>query len=191
MSTAPESGLAVKRAPHPTMEGEPLKPIQTKTPTERSVRKRSPDPTILAVFSIGLCAVLAEIAMVSLGVGSITVRNLLVTAASFSGAAIALFTAASRPRGTRAAWLLLGLGILSYSLGSLLFFFVLKTLTTFPSTADLSWLAFYPLVVAAIILLARGQRRSERLALSLDAGIVTLAIAAVGYELIFNTLIDS
>jgi hypothetical protein len=123
-------------------------------------------PTILVVFSIGLCAVLAEIAMVSLGFGSVTVRNALVTAASFSGAAIALLTAASRPRGTRAAWLLLGLGILSYSLGSLLFFFVLKTLTTFPSTADLSWLAFYPLVVAAIILLARGQRRSERLALS-------------------------
>jgi diguanylate cyclase (GGDEF)-like protein/PAS domain S-box-containing protein len=173
------------------MEGKPLKPIQTKTPAEGSVRKRSPGPTIRVVFSIGLCAVLAEIAMVSLGFGSVTVRNFLVTAASFSGAAIALLTAASRPRGTRAAWLLLGLGILSYSLGSLLFFFVLKTLTTFPSTADLSWLAFYPLVVAAIILLARGQRRSERLALSLDAAIVTLAIAAVSYELIFNALIDS
>ena len=74
-----------------------MKPTQTKTPAEGSVRKRSLGPTILVVFSIGLCAVLAEIAMVSLGFGSVTVRNALVTAASFSGAAIALLTAASRP----------------------------------------------------------------------------------------------
>jgi len=166
-----------------------MKPSETQA--QGLVHKRSPGPAILAVFGIGLLAVLAEIAMVSLGIGSIAVRNCLVTAASFSGAAIALLTAVSRPRGARAAWLLLGLGIFSYSLGSLLFFFFLKTLTTFPSTADLSWLAFYPLVVAAVILLVWGQRRSDRLAISLDAAIVTLAIAALSYELIFNALIDA
>jgi diguanylate cyclase (GGDEF)-like protein/PAS domain S-box-containing protein len=173
------------------MEGESMKPIQTQMQAEGTIRRRSPGPTILAVFGIGLVAVLAEIAMVSLGFGSVTARNALVTAASFSGAAIALLTAASRPRGPRAAWLLLGLGIFSYSLGSLLFFFFLKTLTTFPSTADLSWLAFYPLFVAAVVLLVRGQRRSDRLAISLDAAIVTLAIAALTYELIFNDLINA
>jgi diguanylate cyclase (GGDEF)-like protein/PAS domain S-box-containing protein len=168
-----------------------MQPSQTETQNQGSVHKRSPDRAILAVFSIGLVALLAEIAMVSLGFGSIAVRNSLVTAASFCGAGIALLTAVSRPRGARAAWLLLGLGIFSYSLGSLLFFFFLKTLTSFPSTADLSWLVFYPLVVAAVILLARGQRRSDRLAISLDAAIVTLAIAALSYELIFNALIDT
>ncbi|HVD38712.1 MAG TPA: EAL domain-containing protein [Solirubrobacterales bacterium] len=168
-----------------------MKPIQTTTQTEEGGRRCSPGPAVVAVFGIGLCAVLAEIAMVCLGVGSVTVRNAFVTTASFAGAAIALLTAASRPRGARGAWTLLGLGIFSYSLGSLIFFFFLKTLTSFPSTADLSWLAFYPLVVVAVILLARGQRRSVRLAISLDAAIVTLAFAAVSYELIFNALIDT
>jgi diguanylate cyclase (GGDEF)-like protein/PAS domain S-box-containing protein len=161
------------------------------TSTRTRAHAGSAGPTILVVFAIGLLAVLAEIGMVTLGFGSIAARNALVTAASFSGAAIALLTAASRPRGARAAWLLLGLGIFSYSLGSLILFFFLKTLTTFPSTSDLPWLAFYPLVVAAVILLARGQRHSVRLAISLDAAIVTLAFAAVSYELIFNTLIDT
>jgi diguanylate cyclase (GGDEF)-like protein/PAS domain S-box-containing protein len=168
-----------------------VKPIQSPAQAGRRVPKRPPGPTILIVFGIGLFAVLAEIAMVSLGFGSVVVRNALVTTASFSGAAIALLTAASRPRGARAAWLLLGLGILSYSFGSLLFFFFLKTLTTFPSTADLFWLAFYPLVVMAIVVLARGERRSDRLAISLDAAIVTLAFAAVSSALIFNALIDT
>jgi diguanylate cyclase (GGDEF)-like protein/PAS domain S-box-containing protein len=143
--------------------------------------------TILVAFGLGLLAVLAEVILVVTGLGGITLRNGLVATASFAGAAAALLSGASRPR-ARAAWLLLGLGIFSYSLGSLLF---LKTLTTFPSTADLSWLVFYPLIVAAIVMLVRGQRRSDRLAISLDAAIVTLAVAALAYELIFNGLINA
>lgn len=164
---------------------------QTERRAEGSARKRSPDRTILAVFSVGLLAVLAEIAMVSLGFGSIVVRNVLVTVASFAAAATALIGVTSRPREVRAAQLLLGLGILGYSLGSLLFFFFLKTVGTFPSPADLGWLAIYPLFVAALVLLVRGQRQADRLAISLDAAIVTSAVAALAYQLIFNALIDT
>jgi diguanylate cyclase (GGDEF)-like protein/PAS domain S-box-containing protein len=164
---------------------------QTEIGADGGAWKRFAEAAILVAFGLGLLAVLAEVILVVTGLGGVTLRNGLVTTASFAGAAAALLTGTSRPRGARAAWLLLGLGILSYSLGSLLFFFFLKTLTTFPSTADLSWLAFYPLIVAAIVMLVRGQRRSDRLAISLDAAIVTLAIAALAYELIFNGLINA
>ena len=45
-------------------------------------------------------------------------------------------------------------------------------------------------MIAAIVLLARGQRRSDRLGISLDAAIIALTAAAFGYELIFNELVD-
>jgi diguanylate cyclase (GGDEF)-like protein/PAS domain S-box-containing protein len=155
--------------------------------------KRFARPAIFAFFGLGLVALLAEIFLVVSGLdsGDVTLRNTLVTTTSFAAAAATLLGGASRPRGERAPWLLLGLGILSYSLGSLLFFFFLKTLTVFPSTADLAWLAFYPLIVATLFMFVRRQRRSDRPSISLDAAIVAMAIAAFGYELIFNGLIDT
>jgi diguanylate cyclase (GGDEF)-like protein/PAS domain S-box-containing protein len=168
-----------------------MEQAQTEIRVDEGAWKRFAGSAIRVAFGLGFLTVLAEIFLVISDSGGVTLRNTLVTTASFAAAAAALLSGASRPRGARAAWLLLGLGIFSYSLGSLLFFFFLKTLTTFPSTADLSWLAFYPLIVAAIVMLVRGQRRSDRLAISLDAAIVTLAIAALAYELIFNGLINA
>jgi diguanylate cyclase (GGDEF)-like protein/PAS domain S-box-containing protein len=164
---------------------------QTEIRADGGAWQRFAGAAIPVAFGLGLFAMLAEVILVVTGLGGVTLRNGLVTTASFAGAAAALLTGASGPRRVRAAWLLLGLGIFSYSLGSLLFFFFLKTLTAFPSTADLSWLAFYPLIVAAIVMLVRRRRRSDRLAVSLDAAIVTLAIAALAYELIFNGLINA
>jgi diguanylate cyclase (GGDEF)-like protein/PAS domain S-box-containing protein len=146
---------------------------------------------IPALFGIGVLAVLVEIAMVTMGLGSATVRDTLVTTASFAAAAATLLTAAKAPRGARAAWVLLGLGILSYSLGSVFYFFFLESPTTFPSTEDFFWLALYPLVIGAIILLVWRQRRPDQLGISIDAATITLAVAALSYELIFNGLINS
>jgi diguanylate cyclase (GGDEF)-like protein/PAS domain S-box-containing protein len=155
--------------------------------------KRFARSAIFSFFGLGLVALFAEIFLVVSGLdsGNVTLRNVLVTTTSFAAAAATLLGAASRRRGERAPWLMLGLGILSYSVGSLLLFFLLKALTVFPSTADLSWLAFYPLIVGAIFLLVRRQRRSEQPGISLDAAIVAMAVAALGYELIFNGLINT
>jgi len=168
-----------------------MEQVQAEIRADAGTWKRFADAAIPVAFGLGLLTVIAEVALVLSGLGSVTLRNILVTTASFAAAAVALLAGAGRPRGLRAPWLLLGLGIFSYSLGSLVFFFALKTLVTFPSIADYSWLAFYPLILAAIVLLARQQRRSDRLGISLDAAIVTLAVAALAYELIFNGLIDT
>jgi diguanylate cyclase (GGDEF)-like protein/PAS domain S-box-containing protein len=167
-----------------------MKQIQTNLPADGSALGHFCRRAVPALFAIGLLALIAEVAMVTMDLGSVTARDTLVTVASFSGAAIALLSAAEAPRGARAAWFLLGLGIFSYSLGSLLYFFI-ESVTTFPSTADIPWLAFYPCVIAAIILLVRRQRRSDRLGISLDAAIFVLAVVALSYELVFNGLIDS
>ena len=128
-----------------------------------------------------------------LGPGSsdVMVRDALVTTVAFAAAVATLLAAVTRPAGMRAPWLALGLGVLSYASAFLVFFFFQKALTTFPSPADFFWLAFYPpLVATAIVLLVRRQRRSDRLGISLDATMIALAIGALGYELIFNRLIN-
>ena len=164
---------------------------QTETRGGDGARKRFARLAIPALFGIGVLAVLVDVAMVTTDLGSATGRDGRAAAASRAAPAAALLAAATEPRGARAAWFMLGLGILSYSVGSLLYFFFLGIVTTFPSTADISWLAFYPFVVAAIVLLVRKQRRSDRLGISLDAAIITLAITALSYELIFNGLINT
>jgi diguanylate cyclase (GGDEF)-like protein/PAS domain S-box-containing protein len=167
-----------------------MEPGQTDSNADGGRWKRLARPAIRALLGLALLALLTEIDLVVTGSGSVTVRDVLVTTASFAAGAITLLAGMSRPRGARAAWLVLGFGILSFTIGFALFFFFQKTLTSFPSAADLFWLAIYPFLFATIVLLARGQRRSDRLGISLDAAIVTLAIAALGYEVIFTRVID-
>ena len=145
-----------------------------------------------AILGLGLLALVTEIVLVVAGSdsGDVTLRNCLVTAAVFTAAVVTLLAGVSRPAGARGAWLMLGFGILSQAFGFLIFFFFQKTLTTFPSAADIFWLGFYPFAIAAIALLIRRRRPSERLGVSLDAAIVATAVAAVGYELVFNGLIN-
>jgi diguanylate cyclase (GGDEF)-like protein/PAS domain S-box-containing protein len=170
-----------------------MQPVQTDIRADAGAKKRLARFAIPALFGLGLLTLIAELVLVVTGLdsSSLALRNTLVTTTSFAAAAATLLAAIGRPRGARAPWLMLGLGILSYSLGSFLIFFVLKEVTAFPNAADLSWLAFYPLALTAIVLLVRQQRRSDRIGVSLDAAILALATAALGYELIFNGLINA
>jgi diguanylate cyclase (GGDEF)-like protein/PAS domain S-box-containing protein len=142
-------------------------------------------------LGVGVVALLAELVLIVIGSGSPELRAGFATTASFAAGTAILLRGAGKPAGFRAPWIVLGLGGLSYSLGSLVFFYLTKGLPTFPSTADLCWLAFYPLVVAAVVLLMRQQRTSGRLGISLDAAIVAVALGALGYRLIFNGFVDA
>jgi diguanylate cyclase (GGDEF)-like protein/PAS domain S-box-containing protein len=166
--------------------------LQTDTGVRAVKWRKLAHKATLPLLGLALVALAVEAALVLLEPGSrdVMVRNCLVTGVVFVAAIATLLAGISRPGGTRAPWLALGLGIFSYACAFLVFFFFQKTLTKFPSTPDFFWLAFYPFVIATIALLARGQRRSEQLGISLDAAILALAIAALGYELIFNGLIN-
>src|SRR6188768_723955 len=129
-----------------------MEPPQTDTRTTGAHPRRWAPVTIRAILGLGLLALVAEIVLVVAGPdsGDVPLRNCLVTAAVFTAAVVALLAGVSRPAGARGPWLMLGFGILSQAFGFLIFFFFQKTLTTFPSAADIFWLGFYPFAIAAI-----------------------------------------
>src|SRR5882724_10486424 len=77
----------------------------------------------LPLLGLALVALVVEVALVLLGPGSrdVMVRNCLVTGVVFVAAIATLLAGISRPAGTSAPWLALGLGILSYACAFLVF----------------------------------------------------------------------
>ncbi len=144
------------------------------------------------LLGVGAAALAVLLGLIALdpGPGSEGARNGLVTGTVSLAALATVLGGWGRSRIERAAWLVLAAGIASFALGFAVFFFAQSGLTAFPSPADFFWLGFYPCLVGTIALLARGQRRPARLGISLDAAIVALALAALGYELIFNGLVN-
>lgn len=142
-------------------------------------------------LGLGGAVLLTELVLIVIGSGSPELRAGLATTASFAAGTAILLRGAGRPAGRRAPWMVLGLGGLSYSLGSLAFFYLTSGLPAFPSNADLCWLAFYPFVVVAVVLLVRQQRTSGRPGISLDAAIVAMALGALGYRFIFDGFVDA
>jgi diguanylate cyclase (GGDEF)-like protein/PAS domain S-box-containing protein len=144
---------------------------------------------------IGLAAIALGVELVLLIFGSasgaVGARNVVVVTAMFAAGAATLSIGLSRPTGAKAPWVLLGGAGLSYASGSFVLFFLVAPLTTFPGIPDFLWLAFYPLAVAALILLARSRDTTSRLGISLDATIIALACGALGYGLIFNDFITA
>jgi two-component system cell cycle response regulator len=93
-------------------------------------------------------------------------------------------------RHERAAWLVLGAGLASWSAGV-----VDTTLNPsvldagFPSRADVLWLAFYPAAYVALVLLVRARVRHLRAALWLDGVVGALGLAALVAALAFPALV--
>src|SRR5262245_20743892 len=73
-------------------------------------------------------------------------------------------------RRARTAWLVLGLGALSYGTGDAYYcrFIAGAAHEPFPSPADAAWLATYPLLNAGLVLLVRSHLRGVRPSLWLD-----------------------
>src|SRR5215213_6291183 len=93
----------------------------------------------------------------------------------------------------RAAWLVMGAGLLAWAAGE-----VTWTLTLagdpdppYPSVADLLYLAFYPASYTALLLLARSRTESFRSSLWLDGGIAALTVAALIATLAFQPIVDA
>jgi diguanylate cyclase (GGDEF)-like protein/PAS domain S-box-containing protein len=94
-------------------------------------------------------------------------------------------------RGERLGWLLIGIGICTYATGSPVYALVVLHQATysFPSSADLLWLALYPLAYAGVLLVARGRLRGLRGELWLDGVITSLAVSALVAVLALDPLL--
>lgn len=87
----------------------------------------------------------------------------------------------------RRAWVCIGLGVLGWAVGEVVwqyYAYVLQVDPPYPGIADFFWLAGYPLMFAGVLLLPHiAVRRWERLRLSLDATAGTVALAGVAWAL--------
>jgi len=96
-----------------------------------------------------------------------------------------------RRREDRWAWALVAFGVLTWSGGDLVWTLWLDNVANppYPSVADWLYLAMYPAMYAALMLLIRSQGGRFRAEQWLDGGIVALALAAVGTGLILPTVL--
>jgi two-component system cell cycle response regulator len=108
------------------------------------------------------------------------------------GAMVCIVRALTR-REERAAWLLLGLGVLAWTLGELYFTAVLwnDAAPPVPSPADAGYLMLPPLVILGVILLAREGIRDLPRKVFIDGMIAGLAIGAVSAAIVFAPVIES
>jgi diguanylate cyclase (GGDEF)-like protein len=100
-------------------------------------------------------------------------------------------TRAVRTRDDRAAWVFMTLGLLAWTGGDLIWTIWLNDIANppTPSVADGLYLAMYPAMYIAMMLLIRSRLRHAGSAQWLDGAVVGLTIAAIGAALIFSTVL--
>jgi len=152
--------------------------------------------TVLVGGLLALCLLAAFTAHVAVGFGGPRTDALFNTwiynALMLTSAAACLLRAALIRR-ERAAWVLLGAGLLLYTGGEIYYAAVLaaKASVPIPSPADGGYLAFYPLAYAALIVLLRARIGSFPVARWLDGAIVGSAVAALAAALALGPIVDA
>ena len=95
-------------------------------------------------------------------------------------------------RRERPAWLLIGAGLLCWSLGEIWYTVVVWNADTIPvpSPADAGYLALVPLCLAGLGLLLRARFRNVPTALWVDGITAALGVAATSAAIVFQTVLD-
>jgi diguanylate cyclase (GGDEF)-like protein len=91
----------------------------------------------------------------------------------------------------RLGWGLVGLALLVFAAGDLYWTEVLEGRAgeiTFPSIADIGYLAYFPFAFAGTVLIVRDRLRNRPAGLWLDAAAVALAIASIGSAIVIEAV---
>ena len=93
----------------------------------------------------------------------------------------------------RLAWLLIGAGVLAWSLGEAYYTAVLwdAEVIPIPSPADIGHLLLPPLALSGILLLLRARAREVPRTLWVDGVIAALAVASLSAAIVFETVLDT
>ena len=138
---------------------------------------------------------LAFVAHASLGLGGAGLDKLfnsyVYNGLILAGAAACLLRAALH-REERAAWTVMGLGILAWTAGEIYYSAVLaqREEVPIPSLANAGYLAFYPACYVALALLVKARMPSFRRSLWLDGAIAALAVSALAAAIAFEKIIE-
>ena len=145
---------------------------------------------VFALLVLGL-AVHAVHAVVGPGDGAVDniIASWVYTGVMWVGSAMCLLAAATRRR-ERGAWALIGLGLLLWSGGDLVWTLWLGNLENppYPTIADGLYLGSYVAIYAGLLVLLRSRLRPIRPAQWLDGAVGGLAAAAVVAALVFPAL---
>jgi two-component system cell cycle response regulator len=96
-------------------------------------------------------------------------------------------------RTERAAWSLIGLGVLLWGVGDTIWTFVYvdDASPPYPCVSDAFWLALYPPIYVGFLLLVRSRAGGLRRSLWLDGVMASLAVAALGTAFVFHAVLDA
>ena len=111
------------------------------------------------------------------------------------GASLVVLARAAKGGEDRVAWLAMGAGLLSWSLGELYYSLAIEGTSGEPggsvSFADVLYLTMYPCFYVALGLLARKRLRGMSMSMWLDGLIAGLGAASVGAALILPPILDN
>jgi two-component system, cell cycle response regulator len=93
----------------------------------------------------------------------------------------------------RRLWLPLAAGMVSYSLGFIVYAEVVarRHPIPYPSVSDVLWLAIYPCLFLTIARLTRPRLRGQDAGVLLDGAVAALAVSALGGALVFQPVLDA
>jgi diguanylate cyclase (GGDEF)-like protein len=140
-----------------------------------------------------LLAFAAFVVHAATGVGGGTLFGTWVYDGVMLGAAASCLARAALVRRERAAWLLIGAGLLVWTGGEIYYEAALSVSGSIPipSPADAGYLLFYPLTYAGLIVLLRGRIGSSPFTRWLDGLIAGLAVAALVAALALGPIADA
>jgi two-component system cell cycle response regulator len=109
-----------------------------------------------------------------------------------AGAAFCLWRAAST-REDRAAWLVIGLGVVAWTGADVVWTaaYADDPGAPYPSAADLLWLVYYPAACVTLILLVRSRVASVRSSLWLDGLIGAMTTAALASAVVYGPVVHA
>ena len=142
----------------------------------------------LAVLLLGGTAIIAIHDWLGLGGGPYATISGPLYDAIVLGAGIACLVRASDYPRERAAWLMIGLAILSWGAAEIYWtaFIEGNESAPYPSPADIGYLAFYPLAYAGLALLVRARAHEMNWRLWMDGAIAALGTAALGAAFVID-----
>ena len=151
-----------------------------------------PRPVRALLIVLGAWLVACELHGLGVALGAIGSGEMAALPMMAIGAALCIARGIIRPR-ERAAWIVIGLAVLAWTLGELYFTAVLWSDASppVPSLADAGYLSLPPLIILGVVLLTASRVRGLPRMVFVDGVIAGLAVGAMSAAIVFKPVLDT